>query len=101
MHAHPHVLITETPETPAEDPSFLKQCKGEILFTTLSLSLHSHSCSLPVITLGYFVPHLPQKQLCRSPKWHLLSVVPHAICIAEHFLGTTPTTSLKKWSLVG
>lgn len=38
-------------QTPAEDPPFLTQHEGQVLFTALSLSLHSHSCSLPVITL--------------------------------------------------
>lgn len=70
-----HTLLIA--ETPAEDPPFLTQCEGQLLLMTLSLSLHSHFCSLPVITLDCFVPHLPQKHLCRSPMWHLTRVVPH------------------------
>lgn len=71
------LLIAETPQTPAEGPPFLTHHEGQVLFTALSLSLHSHSCPLPVISLDCFVPHFPQKHPCRSPVWHLISVVPH------------------------
>lgn len=56
------LLIAETPQTPAEGPPFLTHHEGQVLFTTLSLSLHSHSCSLPVISLDCFVPHFPQNE---------------------------------------
>lgn len=71
MHTHCSL------QSSAEDPPFLTQHEGQVLFTALSLSLYSHSCSLPVISLAYFVPHLAQKHLCRSPLWHLTSVVLH------------------------
>lgn len=93
-----HTLLIA--ETPAKDSPFLKWHEGQVLFATLSLSLHSHSCSLPAISLDCLLPPLPQKHLCRFFVLHLVSIVPHPWSdpsyFAEPFLRTTPTTGLKE-----
>lgn len=98
-----HTLLTA--ETPAKDSPFLRWQEGQVLLTTLSLSLCSHSCSLPAISLDCLVPHLPQKHLCRLSVLHLVLMVSHSWSdpsySADPFWRTTPTSSLKEMGSCG